>query len=111
MSQQAPLHVLRPGQQLSVRFREATGLVLVNLKRMRLTPDGGNALTLVHVTFVDARGVSLYIARGFPHGGDMEAFLPARDVMWQAYFTPLNAFHPGYAGVRHYTRRFPADFL
>lgn len=62
MSQQMPLHVLRPGQQLAVGFREATGRVLENLKKMRLTPFGGNADPLVHVTFVDALGVSMYIA-------------------------------------------------
>ncbi|MDM0114845.1 hypothetical protein QTI66_22035 [Variovorax sp. J22R133] len=111
MSEQRPVHVLQPGQQLYSRWREANGQVIKNLKAMRLTPDGGNPDPMVHATFVDDLGLSLYIARSSLYGGDMEAFLPRDLVMWQSYFNPLQAFNQSYVRSRHYTKRFPIDFV
>ena len=111
MSDKKLLHVLRPSQQLTTRFRDATGQVLTNLRAMRLTPDGGNPYALVHVTFVNEVGVSLYIARSYSYGGDMQAFLSKESVAWQAYFSPLNSFNQSYVRSQHYTTQFPLGFI
>ncbi len=102
---------LRPGQALGVRWRDAQGLVLEDIQRLRLDPTrNGGRDALCHVTYVDAGGVSVYIARGFPLGGDLEAFVPA-GIMWQAYFEPGLLVNPSYVRQRHYTQVFPRQFL
>jgi hypothetical protein len=111
MNEPKLLHVLQPGQELSCRFREATGQVLRNLRAMRLTADNGNPYACVYVTHVDETGVSLYITRGHGYGGDMNAFLPKDEVAWQAYFSPLDSFNHGYKTATHYERRFPIEFI
>ena len=111
MTEPKLIHVLQPGQELASRFREVGSQVFKNLQAMRLTPDSGIADPLVHVTFVDDSGVSLYINRTYLFGGDIEAFLPKDLVMWQSYFNPLNRFNMSYARTRHYKKRFPLDFL
>jgi hypothetical protein len=74
-----------------------------------LYAEGGQAL--VHVTFVDENGISVYIARGFTNGGDIEGFIPKKDVMWQSYFEPLSLFNMSYVRSRHHTKTFPNDFV
>jgi hypothetical protein len=105
------LHVLQLGQELSCRFRDATGQVLKNLRSMRLTADNGNPYACIYVTYVDVTGISVYITRGYSHGGDMKAYLPKEDVAWQAYFSPLSSFNHSYKQPKHYKNRFPLDFL
>lgn len=109
--QNRPLNLLLPGQELGTRFREATGVVLSNLKRMKLAPDGGNPYALVWVTYVDQTGISIYVTRGTPCGGDMQAFLPRDVVLWQSYFSPLNSFNQSYVKSQHYAAQFPLAFL
>ena len=107
-----PKNVLQAGQKLIVRWREAQGTVLENLTKMRMTPEnGGNPYASAYVTFVDKQGVSLYIVRGYTHGGDMEAFLTANEVAWQAYFEPLDHLVMSYARREHYKTRFPLGFI
>ena len=105
------IHVLQPGQELASRFREASGQVLRNLQAMRLTPDSGIADPLVHVTYVDDAGVSIYICRTYLFGGDMEAFLPKDLVRWPSYFHPLDRFNMSYVRSSHHKKKFPLDFL
>lgn len=111
MSKSPQSHILQFGQELHVKWREASGNVLENLRRMRLTPDGGHADPLAYVVFIDKAGVSIRINRYSEFGGLMEAFLPAELVAWQAYFEPLDVFHPAFVGSRHFARKFPLDFI
>ena len=114
MTNQERIHVLQRGQQLHVKWKDAAkeSIVYKNLRAMRLTPDdNGNFSASAWVVYVDKSGVSVYIARGYIYGGDMEAFLSKEMVAWQAYFSPLNSFNEAYAGSKHYTKKFPIDFL
>lgn len=105
-------HIISPGQKLNVRWREARDIVLKNIEAMKLSVDfGGNPYADVWVTYIDEVGVSLYIVRGYTYGGDMEAFLPAGDVMWQSYFSPEPEVNQAYVKSGHYTKVFPVDFL
>ena len=104
------IHALQPGQELTVRFREATGQVLQNMQLMRLTPNNGNPYACVYVTFADDVGISVYITRGSAHGGDIKAFLSKELVAWQAYFSPLNSFNHSYRQSKHFSGKFPLDF-
>lgn len=107
------VHNLKPGQILGVNWRQAEGLVREYIDKLRLNPltNGLSGEVSVYATFVDARGVSVYILRGPERGGDIEAFLPAGVVMWQRYFVAYNQFAPGYVRGRHYTGIFPRDFV
>lgn len=100
------LNILKPGQGVKVRWRGATGVVAAQMARLYLFPT--EVESSCWVTFIDSAGVSVYISR---HGrrSDIEAFLENKIVAWQAYFEPLNLFNQGYAGSRHFTRRFPID--
>jgi hypothetical protein len=104
------MSILEVGQELAIR-RHTTGQVLHNLTAMRLAGPGGNINASVHVTFVDATGVSLYVARTAQFGGDMRAYLRKSEVMWQAYFEPLRARNMSYRESKHYTDKFPLSFL
>jgi hypothetical protein len=101
---------LEIGQELQIR-RDTNGRVLQNLVTMRLAGPRGNINAMVHVTFVDTSGVSLYLARGIHFGGDMEAYLPKDHVMWQLYFEPLKAKNMSYQKSKHHTKKFPLAFL
>ena len=104
--------LLRLGQLLAVKWRTAVDVVRQNMIRLRLVPtmNGGHDAS-VYVTFIDATGISLYILRGFGLGGDMEAFIPNREIMWQSYFDPLSTINNQYAGSRHFVKVFPREFL
>jgi len=103
---------LRAGQELAPKWRTAQSVVLENLKRFKLVPtlNGGREVPC-YVTFVDAVGVSVYLVRGFHLGGDMEAFLPAAETQWSAYFEPLSAINGSYVRSRHFARIFPRQFV
>lgn len=112
MSNMAMQHRLSPGQKLSVRWRDAEGVVLQNIQKLKLSLDfGGNPNAAVYASYVDQLGVSVYIVRGSTFGGDIEAFLPVKDVMWQSYFEPGSQNNQAYVLSRHYSKRFPIDFL
>ena len=110
MNDQKLVHVLQPGQILSIRH-DTDGDVQKNLRTMRLTSEGGNPYANAYVTFIDDVGVSVYITRGYLHGGDIEAMLAKHDVMWRSYFEPLDSFNMAYAGRKHYVKKFPLEFI
>ncbi len=105
------LHQLAPGQELGVRWRDASGYVFDNLRKLRLTSkENGNPYAKAYVTWIDNNGISVYIARGYIYGGDIEAFF-SKNIMWQSYFEPYSSFKKGYAMSTHYKRNFPIDFI
>lgn len=104
--------LITPGQGLSINWRTAQGIVLQNMRRLKLDfRENGNEDISCWASFFDPAGLSVYIVRGFRLGGDMEAFLPTREVNWQAYFSPNTMTRPVYAKSSHYKRVFPRDFL
>jgi len=112
MNENRPLHILTPGQELSVRWRDATGIVLENIRRLRLANDyRGNPNAAVWITHIDETGKSFYIKRGYEYGGDMEIFIPSDGVMWQSYFEPYTSVNQSYVLSKHYTKVFPDNFI
>jgi len=111
-----PTHILQPGQILEIRWRshrnEPGSRVYEILKKLKLTIDNnGNPYASVFVTYVNEEGISVFINRGYTYGGEIEAFLPKKDVSWQSYFQPLDSFNTAYAGSKHFKKIFPIDFL
>ena len=108
-------HKLQAGQELSIRWREARredSWVFRILKQLRLTSDdNGNPAASAYCTHVSEEGISVYIARGYNYGGDIEGFMPKKDYMWQVYFEPLNSFNQSYAKSAHAKKIFPRDFV
>lgn len=102
---------LKVGQELQLRRDPEAKVVQQNLEVMRLTAPRGNPDPTIHVMFVDATGISVYIARGFEFGGDMKAYLRHSEVAWQKYFAPLNRRDENMKSNEHYKQRFPLDFL
>lgn len=104
--------LITPGQSLSVKWRGAHSVVQQNIRRLKLDPtENGGAEISCWATFFDPAGLSVYIVRGFQLGGDMEAFLPTRETMWQYYFDVNPMINAGYAKREHYRKIFPRDFL
>jgi hypothetical protein len=104
--------LVRPGQALSIKWRTAHGQVEQALRQLKLDfRTNGGAEISCWATFVDGAGLSVYIVRGFERGGDMEAFLPSAQIMWQSYFEPLATVNAGYARGGHYRKIFPREFL
>lgn len=104
---------LLPGQLLSIRWRDGSDIIKQNLVKMRLSVEGnGNPYAHGVVALQDSSGVSIFINRGYNHGGDMKAFLKADDVMWSAYFEKIDGIDKSIGDVRqHYTTPFPLGFL
>lgn len=107
-----PLLPLVPGQELGLRWRTAEGLVADHINRLGLNPMLNGAARDIpsFVTFVDAKGVSVYIVRGMRLGGDIHGFIDTTKLRWNAYFEPFAAIVSDYAGTAHATKAFPLDF-
>ena len=102
---------VKPGQELSINWRGAEGLVKERLDQLKLCPlTNGGMEASAHVTFVDTNGVSVYIRRGGFLGPDIQGFV-GLDVGFSSYFQILKTTNPSYAGTRHAIKRFPLDFL
>jgi len=102
---------LKLGQELQVRWRGATGPVRDVIDRLKLDPTkNGGPEVLCFVTFIDARGVSIYIVREASLGPDLRIFVPA-DMMWQSYFEPLSFLHAVLPQTSHYSQEFPRQFV
>lgn len=110
-----PLHILRPGQQLLLRWREARkdhAHVFNLLRQMKLTPDdNGNPYADAFCTHVSEEGISVYITRGYTYGGDIQGFVPKTICMWQSYFEPTTGMNASYAKRTHASKVFPLDFI
>ncbi len=108
---------VQPGQELRIRWREAKqnhADVYKILTAMKLTSDNnGNPYASAYCTYVSDEGLSVYICRGYNYGGDMEIYVPSKNVNWRVYFEPLNNFVMAYSGntKKHYSKIFPQDFL
>lgn len=103
-----------PGRCLSIRWRKAEGLKQAQIEKLKLNPlTNGTSVELnAYLTFFDDRGASILVTRGSALGGDLEMFFPkGGQADWQAYFEPLNQIASGYAGMKHYTKVFPRDFV
>jgi hypothetical protein len=108
-------NILQPGQELSLNWRELKSRDAESynfLTKMKLTPDNnGNPYATVFCRYFSKEGVSVYITRGYTFGGDIEAFLPSKNIMWQHYFKPLKNMNASYAHNKHYEKIFPQDFI
>ncbi|MEZ5749072.1 MAG: hypothetical protein R3D83_04035 [Caenibius sp.] len=98
--------VLRPGQELTINWRGASGVMLQNLQRLKLDvkSNGGFDVTC-YLTFIDGAGASVYIKRGHGLGGDLHVFVPA--FIFKGYFSAGQGMVPGYAANKHVTLKFP----
>ncbi len=106
------IHVLKPGQELSIKWRKREGFIKDVLTNLKLTSDNnGNPYANAYVVFVDSEGLSIYINRGYSFGGDLEIYISKKDVAWQEYFEPLDSYNQSYVRYRHYLKKFPHEFI
>lgn len=97
------------GMRLSTKaLAKQTHEVVRELARLKI-----NASTIIYATFVDDKGVSVYVKRG-GRLSDIAALIPNGQFdNWMSYFDAGTAFgdgpNAGYAASKHQTRRFPAD--
>lgn len=107
--------VIHPGQRLWLRWRECKvdhQGAYQHLRRLKLVPGENGAPPLFDYptcfcTLYTTDGISLFIARGYSLGGDISAYLPAKQVRWQVFFEPSDQIVESYAKTFHFTTIFP----
>lgn len=100
---------LKAGQALAVkRIKQLSPQDVEMRNQLNLSPSDG-----VNVTYVDDKGVSVYIRR-MTGGGDIHGFIPASGVgliNWSTFFESGVSINGSYIESKHANKIFPTDFL